>query len=236
MEDNDESLITHLEALRSTLIRCFVALGIGLIPLFLIAPYFMDCLIKIMIGKNNVSLNYFSPMEVFILQIKIAVVLDFLCCFPYIARQIWQFVVPALYENERKFIKSIVLSSSALFIIGVLFCLFFILPLIINFGISFSTSEIKAMFGISNIIGLALMLSIIFGLMFQFPLITYSLIRFNITSYESVKNKRSYIFVGILIIAGILTPPDIVSQIMLTIPTYLLFEIGLWSARKQSKE
>ena len=236
MEDKDESLITHLEALRSTLIRCFVALGIGLIPLFLVAPYFMDCLIKIMIGKNNVSLNYFSPMEVFILQIKIAVVLDFLCCFPYIARQIWQFIVPALYENERKFIKSIVFSSSALFIIGVLFCLFFILPLIINFGISFSTSEIKAMFGISNIIGLALMLSIIFGLMFQFPIITYSLIRFNITSYESVKNKRSYIFVGILIIAGILTPPDIVSQLMLTIPTYLLFEIGLWSARKQSKE
>lgn len=236
MEDKDESLLTHLEALRSTLIRCFVALGIGLIPLFLVAPYFMDCLIKIMIGKNNVSLNYFSPMEVFILQIKIAVVLDFLCCFPYIARQIWQFVVPALYENERKFIKSIVFSSSALFIIGVLFCLFFILPLIINFGISFSTSEIKAMFGISNIIGLALMLSIIFGLMFQFPIITYSLIRFNITSYESVKNKRSYIFVGILIISGILTPPDIVSQLMLTIPTYLLFEIGLWSARKQSKE
>ena len=235
MEDNDESLITHLEALRSTLIRCFVALGIGLIPLFLIAPYFMDCLIKIMIGKNNVSLNYFSPMEVFILQIKIAVVLDFLCCFPYIARQIWQFVVPALYENERKFIKSIVLSSSALFIIGVLFCLFFILPLIINFGISFSTSEIKAMFGISNIIGLALMLSIIFGLMFQFPLITYSLIRFNITSYESVKNKRSYVFVGILIIAGILTPPDIVSQLMLAIPTYLLFEIGLWFAGKSLK-
>lgn len=236
MEDKDESLLTHLEALRSTLIRCFVALGIGLIPLFLVAPYFMDCLIKIMIGKNNVSLNYFSPMEVFILQIKIAVVLDFLCCFPYIARQIWQFIVPALYENERKFIKSIVFSSSALFIIGVLFCLFFILPLIINFGISFSTSEIKAMFGISNIIGLALMLSIIFGLMFQFPIITYFLIRFNITSYESVKNKRSYIFVGILIIAGILTPPDIVSQLMLTIPTYLLFEIGLWSARKQSKE
>lgn len=236
MEDKDESLLTHLEALRSTLIRCFVALGIGLIPLFLVAPYFMDCLIKIMIGKNNVSLNYFSPMEVFILQIKIAVVLDFLCCFPYIARQIWQFVVPALYENERKFIKSIVFSSSALFIIGVLFCLFFILPLIINFGISFSTSEIKAMFGISNIIGLALMLSIIFGLMFQFPIITYSLIRFNITSYESVKNKRSYVFVGILIIAGILTTPDIVSQLMLTIPTYLLFEIGLWSARKQSKE
>lgn len=144
---------------------------------------------KIIIGNNNVSLNYFSPMEVFILQIKIAVVLDLLICFPYIARQIWKFLLPALYDNERRFIKSIVFASSGLFIIGVLFCIFFILPLIINFGISFATPDIKAVFGISNIIGLALMLSVIFGLMFQFPLITYSLIRASIASYEGIKTN-----------------------------------------------
>ena len=232
MEDKDESLITHLEALRSTLIKCLLALAVGLIPLFLVAPYFMDWLIDIIIGDNDVTLNYFSPMEVFILQIKMALVLDILVCFPYIARQVWLFVLPALYDNERRFIKSVVLTSSFLFVIGVLFCLFFILPLIINFGLSFSTPDIQAVLGISNIIGLSLWLSVIFGLMFQFPLITYSLIRFGITSYESVKNKRSYIFVAILIIAGILTPPDIVSQLLLTIPTYLLFEAGLYAARK----
>ena len=231
----DESLISHLEALRKTLISCILSLALGLIPMFFCAPYVIDWLIQIMLSSHEVTLNYFSPMEVFILQIKTAVFLDFLVCFPFICFKIWQFVLPALYDKERQFIKSIVISSGSLFILGALFCLFFILPLIINFGISFSTSEIKAMFGISNIIGLALMLSIIFGLMFQFPLITYSLIRFNITSYESVKNKRSYVFVGILIIAGILTPPDIVSQLMLTIPTYLLFEIGLWFAGKSLK-
>lgn len=222
MQEQDESLILHLEALRTMLIKCFVALGVGLLPMFLAAPYSMNGLIKIIIGNNNVSLNYFSPMEVFILQIKIAVVLDLLICFPYIARQIWKFLLPALYDNERRFIKSIVFASSGLFIIGVLFCIFFILPLIINFGIS-------------NIIGLALMLSVIFGLMFQFPLITYSLIRAGIASYEGIKNKRPYIFVAILIIAGILTPPDIVSQLMLTIPTYLLFEAGLFAARKYKR-
>lgn len=232
MEEQEESLVQHLEALRSVLIKCFVALGIGLVPMFLTAPFCMNGLIKVIIGGNEVSLNYFSPMEVFILQIKIAVVLDLLVCFPYIARQVWKFLLPALYENERKFVKSIVLTSSSLFIVGVLFCIFFILPLIINFGISFATSDIKAVFGISNIVGLALMLSVIFGLMFQFPLITYSLIRSGIVSYEGVKSKRPYIFVGILIIAGILTPPDIVSQLMLTIPTYLLFEAGLLAAKK----
>ncbi len=231
-EDQDESLILHLTALRSTLIKCFVALGIGLIPMFFVAPFCMNWLTKIMIGNNDVSLNFFSPAEVFILQIKIAVVLDLLICFPYIARQIWNFILPALYDNEKKFIKSIVLTSSTLFITGVLFCIYFILPLLINFGISFSTDDIKAVFGISNIISLALWLSVVFGLMFQFPLITYSLIRSGITSYEAVKSKRPYILVGILIIAALLTPPDVISQLMLATPTYLLFEIGLCCSRK----
>lgn len=233
MEDQDESLITHLEALRSMLIRCFVALGVGLVPLFFAAPYIINLLIKVLIGENDVSFNYFSPMEVFILQIKVAVVLDFLCCFPYIARQVWRFILPALYDNERKFIKSMVFISSALFIVGVLFCVFFILPLIISFGISFSTPDIKAMFGISNVISLSLWLGVVFGLMFQFPVVTYYLIRSEMVSYKAVKSKRSYIFVVILIIAGLLTPPDIVSQLMLTIPTYLLFELGLWMARNK---
>ncbi len=237
MADNtDESLVQHLNALRSMLIKCFIALGIGLVPMFILAPYCMDELIEIMISSHQVSLNFFSPIEVFVLQIKIAVVLDLLVCFPYIARQIWIFILPALFDHERKFIKSIVLSSSILFITGVLFCIFFILPLIINFGMSFTTPNIQAMFGISNIISMALWLSVIFGLMFQFPLITYSLIRSNIVSYETVKSKRSYIFVAILIIAAILTPPDIISQLTLAIPTYLLFEAGLYCAKTKSSK
>ena len=234
-EDKDESLIQHLEALRSMLIHCFVALAVGLVPMFLLAPYCMDGLIAIMIGNNEVSLNYFSPMEVFILQIKIAVVLDLVICFPYIARQLWKFVLPALYDNERRFVRSIVLSSTLLFVLGAAFCIFFILPLIINFGVSFATGNIQATLGVSNIISLALWLAVVFGLMFQFPLITYSLIRSGIASYGAVKAKRPYILIGILIIAALLTPPDVVSQIMLATPTYLLFEAGLYCARKRDK-
>ncbi len=233
METKEESLVYHLEALRSMLIRCFVALGIGLIPMFFVAPYFMNWLIDIIVGEYDISLNFFSPMEVFILQIKMALVLDFFVCFPYIAKKLWEFIVPALYDHEKKFIKTIAVFSTILFLLGMAFCTFLVLPLIIEIGISYTTQNINAMFGISNIVSMALWLSICFGLMFQFPIITYFLIAFNIFDYEALKNKRPYIFVLILIISAILTPtPDIFNQLLLAIPTYMLFEIGLFFSKK----
>lgn len=224
---DNENLISHLEALRETILRCLICLGVVLPFTFFAAPRALNYLIKILAGSNNITFNYFSPAEIFILQIKIAVVIDLIVCFPYIAKKIWDFIVPALYDNERKFIKSIIFISSGLFICGVLFCLFFILPLIINFGISFATSNIQAVFGISNVITLSLWLAVVFGLMFQTPLFVHSLIKFGILDYDTIADKRPYVVVGLLIIAAILTPPDIVSQIMLFIPTYLLFELGL---------
>ena len=234
VEQREETFVDYLEALRSVLIKSLSALAVGLIPMFLAAPYVMDALIKIMLQNNEIRLNFFSPTEVFVLQIKTALVLDILVCFPYIARLVWNFVLPALYDNERKFIKSIVWTSSSLFVIGVLFCLFFILPFIIRFGMSFVTDNIRAMFGIGNIMSLALWLSFLFGLMFQFPLVTYALIRSKILTYDVIRRKRAYVFIAILILSGLLTPPDIVSQLMLTLPTYGLFEIGLFFGKKEA--
>ena len=225
--DKEESLISHLEALRSTLIRCFGTIGIILPIAFYFSPKLLNFLIKLLISDNKISLNYFAPMEVFILQIKLALLISAIVAFPYIANQIWNFVLPALYYNERNFIGRIVGTSSLLFCLGVIFCLFMILPLIINFGMSFSGENIHAVFGVSNIVNLALGLSFTFGLMFQVPLVTYMLIKSDIVSYEAISSKRPYVVVGILVIAALLTPPDIISQIMLFTPTYLLFELGL---------
>lgn len=238
MKDNgeNENLISHLEALRETLLKCFISLGVVFPFMLFIAPKALDYLIKILIGNNNLTFNFFSPAEVFILQIKLALVIDLLICFPYIAKKIWDFILPALYENEKRFIKSLVFVSSALFISGVLFCLFFILPLIINFGMSFATGQIQAVFGISNVINLSLWLAVVFGLMFQIPLITHSLIKSGFIDYESIATKRPYVIVGLLIIAAVLTPPDVVSQIMLFAPTYILFELGLLFSKKGNKK
>ena len=152
LEDKDESLISHIEAFRKMLLKCLTCYALVLLPALFAAPKCLELFIKLIIRGHDIALNYFSPAEVFIIQIKLAMVIDLVICFPYIAKQIWEFCAPALYENEKKFIKSVVFTSSVLFILGALFCLFVILPLIINFGMSFATSEIKAVLGVSNII------------------------------------------------------------------------------------
>lgn len=233
-EDKDESLIYHLEELRNVLIKCFCAIGIVLPFAFYISPKALNFLTKTLIGDNNITFNYFAPMEVFILQIKLALLIDLIICFPYISKKVWDFILPALYEKEKKFIKSIVLTSSTLFAAGVIFCIFMILPLIINFGMSFAGNNVQALFGISNVVSLALWLGFVFGLMFQVPLVVNLLIKWDIISYEAVSSKRSYIIVLLLIAAAILTPPDIVSQILLFTPTYLLFELGLLFSKRKT--
>ena len=141
-------------------------------------------------------------------------------------------MLPALYEKEKRFIHSIVWLTSALFMAGVAFCLIVCFPLIVQFGMSFAGETLTPVFGVSNLISLAIWLSLAFGCMFQFPLVTYALVRGGIVSYETVCDKRPYVVVGILVVAALLTPPDIVSQIILGAPTYLLFEAGLLAARK----
>ena len=235
MTDKEESLTQHLEALRKALIRSFTCMAILLPFAFFAAPKVLDFAVKVLIGDSGVSLHYFSPMEVFILQMKIALFIDLIVSFPYIAKNIWDFIMPALYSKEKKFIKSTIFISTFLFCFGVAFCFFLILPLIIKFGMSFASPSMQPVFGVSNIITLSLQLSIVFGLMFQFPLITYALVKSGIISYESVKSKRAYIIIGILILATLVTPPDVISQITLFLPTYLLFELGLWFAKPKNK-
>ena len=231
-QDQDSSLVSHLEALRRALIRSLVALAIGIVPIFFASPYVLDWFCRQIALQGGVTLHYFSPMEVFLLQVKISALLDCVLFSPYIAWNAWQFVLPALYEKEKRFIRSVAVLTSLLFIAGVAFCLVVCFPLIVQFGMSFAGESLMPVFGISNLVSLALWLSLAFGCMFQFPLVTYALVRAGIVNYETVCNKRPYVVVGILVFAALLTPPDVVSQLMLGAPTYLLFEAGLLAARR----
>lgn len=235
-DDREESLITHLEALRETLLKCIVSLCAALPFTLWAAPAVLDWLIKTILQDSGVKLNFFSPAEVFLIQIKTALVLAVIAAFPYMAKKVWDFILPALYDNERKFIKTAVLSSTLLFVCGAAFCILVILPLVIKFGLSFAAANVEPVFGISNIMNLTLMMSIAFGIMFQMPLVTIALIRSGVISYETVSDKRPYVIVIILILAAIFTPPDVVSQLMLGVPTYLLFELGLLLARINNKK
>ena len=230
--DQEATLVSHLEALRRALIRTFIALGIFIVPLFLVSPYILDWCCEQIALQANVKFHYFSPMEIFLLQLKISALLDCVICSPYIAWNAWQFVLPALYDREKKFVRSIVALTSLLFIAGVAFCLIVCFPLVVQFGMSFASDMLQPVFGVSNLITLAIWLSLAFGCMFQFPLVTYALIRAGIVKYETVCSKRPYVVIGVLLLAALLTPPDIISQLMLGAPTYLLFEAGLLAARR----
>ena len=231
-QDQEATLISHLEALRRALLRSIIALAIGVVPLFLVSPCVLDWFCKQIALQSGVTLHYFSPMEVFLLQLKISALLDCVLFSPYIAWNMWQFVLPALYDNEKRFIRSIVAMTSGLFIAGVAFCLVVCFPLIVQFGMSFASTTLQPVFGVSNLVTLALWLSLAFGCMFQFPLVTYALIRAGIVNYEIVCSKRPYVVVAILVLSALLTPPDVVSQLLLGFPTYLLFEAGLLAARR----
>ena len=234
-EDKDKSLIEHLEELRTTLIKCFLSVAFVLPLAFYFSPKLLDCLIRSLV--ENKELYYFAPMEVFLIQLKLAFLISVIVCFPYVTRQLWNYLVPALYDNEKKFIKITVLSSSLLFISGVIFCLFVILPLIMNFALNFANENVIAMFGVANVVNLALNLAFVFGLMFQIPLVTNLLIKWGIISYETISSKRRYVIILLLIFAALLTPPDIISQLLLFLPTYTLFELGLiFSKKKRENE
>ena len=226
-----ETLISHLEALRQAILRSLAALAIGIVPLFLASPYVLDWFCAKIQLQGVDALHYFTPMEVFFLQVKIAALLDCVFFSPYIAWNLWRFVLPALYENEKRFVRSIVGLTSVLFVAGVAFCLVVCFPLVVRFGMSFASDSLQPVLGVSSIVSLALWLSLAFGCMFQFPLVTYALVRGGIVKYETMCRKRPYVVVAVLLLAALLTPPDIVSQLLLGLPTYLLFEMGLFAAR-----
>ena len=219
--EDDQSFIAHLEALRHTLLNSIFAVVL-LSPLgFYFAPKFIDWLIAVSLPDNMPKLHYFSPMEVFIIQLKAGLV---------VAYQVRKFVLPALYENERKFLGWFMALFVILFVSGCAFCIFLILPLVMNFSVGFMSEKLEPTIGLANFVNLASGLILAFGIMFQFPLAVLAGVKFGLVSVETLKNLRPYIIVSILILAAIFTPPDVVSQLLLGVPTWLLFEAGLFAA------
>ena len=237
--NNEQTFIEHLEALRSMLINSIAAVAL-LSPIgFYLAPKCIDFLIRNSLPQNMGQLHYFSPMEVFIIQLKAGVVIAFALAFPFIVYQVRKFVMPALYENEKRFLGWLVSLATILFVLGAAFCIFLILPLIMKFSMSFSTAQLQPTLGLENFINLSAAMILAFGLMFQFPLAVLICVKFGLVRVETLKLARPYIIVGILILAAVFTPPDIVSQLLLGVPTWLLFEAGLFAAsliEKQNEE
>ena len=234
MDEKENNLIAHLEALRTALLKIVVVTAV-LYPVgYFASPYVIRWLTKWCFPEGG-QLHYFAPMEVFWVQLKLALVLSLIAAYPWNLRQIWNFVLPALYAGERRALGWWLVFSTVLFFGGGAFCVGAILPLLMRFSQGFATPELTPMLGLSSFLELSGWLTLAFGLMFQAPIAVLLAVRFGVITADSLARKRPYVVTAILVMAALLTPPDIVSQVMLALPTWLLFETGLLLARRVEK-
>ncbi|MDD3885953.1 MAG: twin-arginine translocase subunit TatC [Victivallaceae bacterium] len=235
-EQSQETLIYHLEALRRAVLAIVIATAV-LYPVgYWLAPEIIGWLVRWCFPSGMGVLHYFSPMEVFWVHLKLGLILALAMAYPWNIWQLWRFLLPALYRGERRALGWWIVFSSVLFFGGIAFCVGVILPMLMNFSVGFASPELQPMLGLAQFLELAGWLMLAFGVMFQSPVLVLLAVRFGLVSTSSLRHQRPYVMLGILVVSAVLTPPDVVSQVMLAIPTWLLFETGLFLAKRIEKE
>jgi sec-independent protein translocase protein TatC len=179
-------------------------------------------------GATLIATSVISP---FLVPLKILLMTAFLLALPVVLYQVWAFIAPGLYSHEKKLVMPLVVSSTLLFIVGVAFCYFFVFGQVFKFIQSFAPKSITAAPDIEAYLGFVISMFIAFGLAFEVPIVVIVLARMNVVTIEKLKEFRSYFIVLAFIIAAIVTPPDVVSQLALAIPMCILYEIGIWAAQ-----
>jgi sec-independent protein translocase protein TatC len=179
-------------------------------------------------GATLIATSVISP---FLVPLKILLMTAFLMALPVVLYQMWAFVAPGLYSHEKKLVMPLVVSSTVLFMIGVAFCYFFVFGQVFKFIQSFAPKSITAAPDIEAYLSFVISMFIAFGLAFEVPIVVIVLARMNVVTIEKLKDFRSYFIVLAFIIAAIVTPPDVVSQLALAIPMCILYEIGIWAAQ-----
>ena len=179
-------------------------------------------------GGKLIATSVISP---FLVPLKIMLMTAFLIALPVVLWQMWAFVAPGLYSHEKKLVLPLVVSSTVLFFIGVAFCYFFVFGQVFKFIQSFAPKSIAATPDIEAYLDFVLSMFLAFGLAFEVPIVVVVLARMGIVSIEKLKAFRSYFIVLAFVIAAIVTPPDVVSQLALAIPMCILYEIGIWAAQ-----
>jgi sec-independent protein translocase protein TatC len=172
-----------------------------------------------------------SVISPFMVPLKILLMTGFLIALPVVLYQAWAFVAPGLYTHEKKLVMPLVISSTLLFFIGVAFCYYFVFGQVFKFIQSFAPKSITAAPDIEAYLSFVLTMFVAFGLSFEVPIVVIVLARMNLVTIQKLKDFRSYFIVLAFIIAAIVTPPDVVSQLALAIPMVLLYELGIWAAQ-----
>lgn len=227
--NTSQPFIAHLIELRSRLVRSVVALAIVFLCLFpwssdLYALLAQPLLAKLPQGGQMIATDVTTP---FFVPLKVALMTAFLISLPYILYQIWCFIAPGLYEHEKRWIFPMVATSLVLFFCGMAFAYFLVFPVVFGFITASAPQGVAVMTDIDKYLSFVLTMFLSFGLTFQVPVIVVVLVKMGFVSIAKLKEVRRYVFVGAFILGAIFTPPDVVSQFMLAIPLWLLYEAGI---------
>jgi sec-independent protein translocase protein TatC len=231
----EQPFVEHLVELRDRLIRALLAVGVvfGILALWPGPGALYDILAQPLIdnlpqGTKLIATNVISP---FLVPLKITLMAAFLVALPVVLYQTWAFVAPGLYSHEKKLVLPLVVSSTLLFFMGVAFCYFFVFGQVFKFIQGFAPQSITAAPDIEQYLSFVMTMFIAFGAAFEVPIAVVLLARMNIVSLEQLKAFRGYFVVVAFVIAAIVTPPDVISQLALAIPMVVLYEVGLWAAK-----
>ncbi len=218
----DMPFLDHLEELRHRLIKAIAAVLLFSIAAFVFSDQIMSVL-SAPVGK----VYFMAPTEAFMVQIKISLAVGVLIAAPILIYQLWMFVLPGLYEQEVKLVLPIVLASTLFFYGGGAFCLFYVIPLAMNFLMEFGGENLDPLISVSEYFTFVIRMVLAFAIVFELPVVAFFLGRVGIITHRTLAKGRRYAIIIILVLGAILTPPDIFSQLALGLPLYLLYEISI---------
>ena len=237
-EHQEQPLMSHLVELRNRLLHVVLAVLVIFLGLF----YFANDMYLILVEPLSAILPEDGSMiatgvaSPFLVPFKLTIVLAIFLAVPFILHQCWSFIAPALYQHEKKFAIPLLLSSIILFYAGIAFAYYVVLPLAFSFFTSVGPQGVSLMPDISNILNFILKMFFAFGIAFEIPIATFLMVLMGMTTVESLSAKRPYIFLGCFVVGMLVTPPDVISQTILAVPMWLLFEIGVLFARLIKKD
>lgn len=228
----EEGFMSHLIELRDRLIKAVGSVLLVFIGLVYWAPdiysVFANPLIQSLPkGSSMIATDVTAP---FFVPMKVTMLVAFVIALPYVLYQAWAFIAPGLYQHEKRLVLPIVASSFVLFLIGMAFAYFFVFPAVFGFVAAYTPVGVQMATDIDKYLSFALSLFLVFGLSFETPVVQMVLVRMNVVSLQKMRDFRSYFIVIAFVVAAIVTPPDVISQLMLAIPLCLLYQLGLYLA------
>jgi len=233
MTDDKQPFLDHLEELRRRLVICAIAVGLGFIISYVFAKQLFSYLILPLtkVLPEDSRLIFTNLPEMFIAYIKVALVAGIILAIPIIFYQLWMFLAPALYQKEKRYIIPFVLFSSILFAAGALFGYLVVFPYGFKFFVSFATEDIQALPSVKQYFSFAIRLLLAFGLVFEMPIVVLFLTKIGLITPDKMKEFRKFAILSSFILAAILTPPDVATQLMMALPIIILYEISIFLSK-----